>query len=150
MGSAIRAQYTQWVIYMVVIGLLPIFNIDTAAHLGGLAAGFALAWIMDAPRAVPRWTDTLWRIAAGVSLALTALSFALMLRFLSLPSRASPQLLALAAFLAAFLAAAFFAGAFLADLLAAVFFTAVFFAAVFLAAAFLVACFLVAIMFETE
>ena len=81
MGSAIRAQYTQWVIYMVVIGLLPIFNIDTAAHLGGLAAGFALAWIMDAPRAIPQWTDTLWRIAAGVSLALTALSFALMLRY---------------------------------------------------------------------
>ena len=54
MGAAIRAQYTQWVIYMVVIGLLPIFNIDTAAHLGGLAAGFALAWLMDTPGARPR------------------------------------------------------------------------------------------------
>lgn len=80
MGAAIRAQYTQWVIYMLVIGLLPIFNIDTAAHIGGLAGGFAIAWLMDTPRATPRWTDTMWRIAAGVCLALTALSFMLMLR----------------------------------------------------------------------
>jgi rhomboid protease GluP len=81
MGAAIRAQYTQWVIYMLVIGLLPIFNIDTAAHIGGLAGGFALAWLMDTPRAIPRWTDTLWRVAAGISVALTALSFGLMLRY---------------------------------------------------------------------
>ena len=81
LGAEIRAQYTQWVIYMLVIGLLPFFNIDTAAHLGGLAAGFALAWIMDAPRAVARWTDTLWRVGAGLALAITALSFALMLQF---------------------------------------------------------------------
>jgi rhomboid protease GluP len=81
MGSAIRAQYTQWVIYMVIIGFL-ISGIDTAAHLGGLAAGFGIAWIMDQPGAVPRWTDKVWRAAAAVSLGLTALSFALMLRFL--------------------------------------------------------------------
>jgi rhomboid protease GluP len=81
-GSAIRSQYTQWVIYMVVIGLLPMFNIDTAAHLGGLAAGFAVAWIMDQPGALPRWTDKVWQVAAAVSLGVTALSFTLMLRFL--------------------------------------------------------------------
>ena len=82
MGSAIRAQYTQWVIYMLIIGLIPGFNVDTAAHVGGLAAGFAIAWIMDQPGATPRWTDKVWRAAAGLSLALTAVSFALMLRFL--------------------------------------------------------------------
>ena len=81
MGSAIRAQYTQWVIYMVIIGFV-ISGIDTAAHLGGLAAGFGVAWIMDQPGAVPRWTDKAWRAAAALSLGLTALSFALMLRFL--------------------------------------------------------------------
>jgi rhomboid protease GluP len=81
MGAAIKAQYTQWVIYMLVIGLLPFFNIDTAAHLGGLAGGFALAWLMDTPRTSGHWTDTMWRILAGVCLALTALSFTLMLRF---------------------------------------------------------------------
>lgn len=81
MGGAIRAQYTQWVIYMLIIGVLPIFNIDMAAHIGGLAAGFAVAWLMDTPGAIPRWTDTLWRIAAGLSLAMTILSFALMLRY---------------------------------------------------------------------
>lgn len=82
MGSAIRAQYTQWVIYMLVIGLLPMFNIDTAAHVGGLAAGFGVAWIMDQPGAAPRWTDKVWRAGAAVSLGLTAISFALMLRVL--------------------------------------------------------------------
>jgi rhomboid protease GluP len=82
MGAAIRAQYTQWVIYMVIIGLLPMFNIDTAAHLGGLAAGFGVAWIMDQPGATRRWTDKVWQSAAGISLGLTALSFALMLRYL--------------------------------------------------------------------
>jgi rhomboid protease GluP len=82
MGSAIRAQYTQWVIYMLIIGLLPMFNIDTAAHVGGLAAGFGTAWIMDQPGATPRWTDKVWQAGAVVSLGLTAISFALMLRFL--------------------------------------------------------------------
>jgi membrane associated rhomboid family serine protease len=81
LGSAIRAQYTQWVIYMLIIGLLPIFNIDMAAHIGGLAGGFGLAWLMDTPSAIRRPIDTVWRIAAGLSLALTALSFALMLRY---------------------------------------------------------------------
>jgi rhomboid protease GluP len=80
MGAAIKAQYTQWVIYMLVIGLLPFFNIDTAAHIGGLAGGFALAWLMDAPRASARWADTFWRAAASVCVALTVLSFGLMLR----------------------------------------------------------------------
>ena len=80
MGAMIKAQYTQWVIYMLVIGLLPFFNVDTAAHIGGLAGGFALAWLMDAPRATVRWTDALWRTAAAVCVALTVLSFALMLR----------------------------------------------------------------------
>lgn len=80
MGAMIKAQYTQWVIYMLVIGLLPFFNVDTAAHIGGLAGGFALAWLMDAPRATVQWTDALWRTAAGVCVALTVLSFALMLR----------------------------------------------------------------------
>ena len=81
MGAAIKAQYTQWVIYMVVIGLLPFFNIDTAAHLGGLAGGFALAWLMDTPRTSGRGTDTIWRVLAGLCVALTALSFMLMLRY---------------------------------------------------------------------
>ena len=81
MGAAIKAQYTQWVIYMVVIGLLPFFNIDTAAHLGGLAGGFALAWLMDTPRTSGRGTDTMWRILAGLCVALTAISFMLMLRY---------------------------------------------------------------------
>jgi rhomboid protease GluP len=80
MGAAIKAQYTQWVIYMLVIGLLPFFNVDTAAHIGGLAGGFALAWLMDVPGATTRWTDAVWRTAASVCVALTVLSFALMLR----------------------------------------------------------------------
>ena len=84
LGSAMKTQYTQWVIFMLVIGLLPGLNVDMAAHIGGLAGGFALAWIMDTPGAAPRWTDTLWRAGAAISLALTLVSFALMLRFVFL------------------------------------------------------------------
>ena len=57
-----------------------VFNVDTAAHIGGLIGGFALGWLMDAPRATARHVETFWRAAASVCVALTVLSFALMLR----------------------------------------------------------------------
>ena len=81
-GAAVRAHYTQWAIYGFVIGLLPGFRVDNAAHLGGLAAGFAIAWIAGPPKLYESWRDTVWKAAAGVCVALTALAFLLMvLRF---------------------------------------------------------------------
>jgi rhomboid protease GluP len=79
MGSAIRAHYTQWVLYMFLIGLLPFFNVDNAAHLGGLATGFALAYAAGTPRLIEDWREKLWRGAAAASIIMTAVAFGLML-----------------------------------------------------------------------
>jgi rhomboid protease GluP len=78
LGSAVRADYTQWAVYGLVMGLLPGFRVDNAAHLGGLAAGFAIAWIAGPPKLYESWRDTLWKAAAGVCVAITAFSFLMM------------------------------------------------------------------------
>jgi rhomboid protease GluP len=74
LGSAIRRQYIQWVIYLLIFGLLPGFNVDNAAHLGGLAGGFVLAYIAGTP-SLSEAAENFWRLAAGVSLAATAWAF---------------------------------------------------------------------------
>jgi rhomboid protease GluP len=82
LGSALRAHYTQWAIYGLAIGLLPMFRVDNAAHLGGLAAGFALAYAAGTRRLTAHWTDKLWTLTAVVSVLVTLAAFAYMLRFL--------------------------------------------------------------------
>jgi rhomboid protease GluP len=95
MGQAVRSHYTQWAVYGIVMGLLPGFAVDNAAHIGGLAAGFALSWFGGTPKLYQSWRDTAWKAAAGISLLLTALSFLLMaLRFLSSAPAAAPGFLA--------------------------------------------------------
>jgi rhomboid protease GluP len=78
MGAAVRSHYTQWAIWGVVMGLLPGFRVDNAAHLGGLAGGFVVAYIAGTPRALDGWQENLWRMLAAVCVLLTAVSFALM------------------------------------------------------------------------
>ncbi|MGH9648619.1 MAG: rhomboid family intramembrane serine protease [Bryobacteraceae bacterium] len=74
LGSAIRRQYIQWVIYLLIFGLLPGFNVDNAAHLGGLAGGFVLAYIAGTP-SLSEAAENFWRLAAGLSLAATGWAF---------------------------------------------------------------------------
>jgi hypothetical protein len=50
-------------------------NIDMAAHLGGLAAGFGIGYLAAGARRVTGLTETLWKAAAGFSIAITALAF---------------------------------------------------------------------------
>jgi hypothetical protein len=50
-------------------------NIDNAAHLGGLAAGFGCAYIAGLPRVETSSTEKLWRVAALACLLLTVVSF---------------------------------------------------------------------------
>jgi len=84
LGAAVRSHYTQWAIYGIAMGLLPGFRVDNAAHIGGLAAGFAIGYLAGVPKAYPTTQDMFWRLAAGLCLLLTALSFLLMfLRFLA-------------------------------------------------------------------
>jgi rhomboid protease GluP len=72
--TAIRGQYIRWVIYMLLIGLI-IPGIDNAAHVGGLAAGFGVAYFAGLPRLEGSPQEQGWRIASYVCIALTAFSF---------------------------------------------------------------------------
>ncbi len=73
-GAAIKSMYVRWAIYGLIFGLmLPM--IDNAAHIGGLAGGFAVGYLADTPRLVRDWKEKLWRRAAYVCLALTAAAF---------------------------------------------------------------------------
>ncbi len=74
MGQAIRAHYIRWAIYGLLFGLLP--GISNAAHLGGLAAGFGVAYLASTPllrQDAP--SENFWRGAAGLCVVLTLYSF---------------------------------------------------------------------------
>jgi rhomboid protease GluP len=74
-GDAIKSQYIRWVIWILIIGLLPGFAVDNAAHIGGLIAGFGLAYLTGTPRYEGSPTERLWKVAAGLCVLLTAACF---------------------------------------------------------------------------
>lgn len=88
-GAAVRAHYGQWVVWGLITSFLP--GIDMGAHFGGLAAGFALAYIAGAPKLYESWRDTAWKVAAGICLALTAYCFFRMFIFLTGVLNSSPS-----------------------------------------------------------
>lgn len=45
-AQMMRKQIIWWLIYIAVLGLIPVFGIDNFAHAGGFVAGFALGKIM--------------------------------------------------------------------------------------------------------
>ncbi|MGD0201399.1 MAG: rhomboid family intramembrane serine protease [Bryobacteraceae bacterium] len=75
LGGAIRSLYIRWAVYGLALGLLPGLRVDNAAHIGGLAAGFVVAYAAGTPRLVGGWGEHLWRILSYLCLALTALAF---------------------------------------------------------------------------
>jgi rhomboid protease GluP len=83
MTAAIRSTYIRWVIYILLIGLLPGFAIDNAAHVGGLAAGFVVAYFAGLPRLEDSPAEQAWRIASYVCIGLTAFCFYEMYRLLT-------------------------------------------------------------------
>jgi rhomboid protease GluP len=78
-GNAVRSVYTRWAVYGLLMGLLPFFAVDNAAHLGGLAGGFAIAYLAGTPRLTDK-PERFWQIAAIVAVALTAVSFGYMFK----------------------------------------------------------------------
>jgi rhomboid protease GluP len=76
-GTAVRGLYTRWAVYGLLMGLLPIFATDNAAHVGGLAGGFAIAFVAGTPSLRPE-RERVWQVLAGIALAVTAWSFAQM------------------------------------------------------------------------
>ena len=49
--------------------------IDNAAHLGGLAGGFAVAYVAGLPDGATETKERLWGVVSAVSLVLTLLAF---------------------------------------------------------------------------
>jgi rhomboid protease GluP len=73
-----HGMYVRWAVYMLIFGLLPGLSIDNAAHIGGLAAGFGVAWLAGTPRLAAGPSELLWRGAAAACVVMTAASFLMM------------------------------------------------------------------------
>jgi rhomboid protease GluP len=74
-GAAMRGMYVRWAVYVFILGFLPGLNIDNAAHFGGLAAGFGIAYLAGTPRIAANWTERLWLVAAASCVVITAACF---------------------------------------------------------------------------
>ena len=85
-GAAIRSHYVQWAVYGLLMGVLPFFPIDNAAHIGGVAGGFAIAYIAGTPR-LTGYGERLWQFAGAGAVGLTALAFAFMFRWMMTSGR---------------------------------------------------------------
>lgn len=75
MGREIRNFYLRWVAYILVLGFMGFGNTDNWAHIGGLAAGFAVGYVAGTPVHSSRTQELLWRVLAGICVGLTAVSF---------------------------------------------------------------------------
>jgi rhomboid protease GluP len=80
-GAAVRSTYMRWAVYGLLLGLLPLFAVDNAAHVGGLAGGFVLAYIAGTPRLVGP-IEAVWRALAGLAIAVTLMAFVQMFRYM--------------------------------------------------------------------
>ncbi len=83
-GAALRSQYMRWVFYILLMGLLPFFATDNAAHIGGLAGGFAVAYICGTP-GYSVAIERIWQVAAGLALGITGLAFSQMFLWMTAP-----------------------------------------------------------------
>jgi len=76
LGKEYRGQLWRWVIYIFIFGLF--FAVDNAAHIGGLATGVLLGYLVAEGDAETRAGQNLWNILAVLSIVIIAGSFALM------------------------------------------------------------------------
>jgi len=72
-GAAIRSVYMRWAMYGLLLSFIP--GIDIAAHIGGLAGGFGVAYLAGTPRLIDSMRERFWQIAAYGCIAITAYSF---------------------------------------------------------------------------
>ena len=75
----VRAQYTQWVIFSLVLSFMP--GVDLAAHIGGLIGGFIVGLIAGLPGLPNSPREQLWKTLAG--LAILVVLYAILKDFLS-------------------------------------------------------------------
>lgn len=82
LGSTVKSLYTRWLIYALVLSFIP--GVDFYAHIGGVAGGFAAGYFASTPRARLMWKEPLIRGMAIACIAITAVCFALMFRFMAI------------------------------------------------------------------
>ncbi len=82
-AAMIKGFYIRWAIYGLLFGLLPFFRIDNAAHIGGLATGFALGYLAGTPRLVPDFREKIWTAAAAAAIGLTGYAYLLLILWLA-------------------------------------------------------------------
>jgi rhomboid protease GluP len=75
MGREIRKVYARWALYGLIYSFIPLFHVDIAAHVGGLASGFVLGYAAGIPAHSTYARERFWQIAAGLSVLLTLVSF---------------------------------------------------------------------------
>jgi membrane associated rhomboid family serine protease len=73
MAGAVRSVYVRYVVYLLLFSLLP--GIDMAAHIGGLASGFAVGYLAGTPHYEGLSLERFWRGAAVVSVLVTVYCF---------------------------------------------------------------------------
>jgi len=76
LGSMVKAYYSQWLIWCVIISFFP--GVDFMAHAGGFVGGFVTAFLARTPIARMMWKEPLIRALAGISLAVTAYAFVML------------------------------------------------------------------------
>lgn len=76
MGKDYRSMLWRWVIYIAIFGLF--FNVDNAAHFGGLGAGMLLGYLIPEGTPATRPAENLWNALAVLSVIIIAGSLALM------------------------------------------------------------------------
>jgi rhomboid protease GluP len=85
-GAAIRGMYIRWAVYVLLFGLLTQFT-DNAAHIGGLAGGFGVAYLAGTPGAIRSPKERLWRLISWVCILTTAFCFLKMYLWFRLNTR---------------------------------------------------------------
>jgi rhomboid protease GluP len=74
-GSILQSQYVMWAVINLMLGFYYGGYIDNAAHVGGIAGGFGIAYIVGEPRLGRPEVERLWKVAAGLTVALVAYCF---------------------------------------------------------------------------
>lgn len=90
LGKDYRAQLLRWVFYIFVIGIFGGvfgFGTDNAAHVGGLALGTLLGYVVPEGESMTRSGENFWNAVAVLSIVIMAGSFALMALQLNPPGR---------------------------------------------------------------
>jgi rhomboid protease GluP len=82
LGDAVKGLYIRWAIYGLLFGLLP--GVDNAAHVGGLATGFVVAYLAGQPQGpLHAPLERVWQLASWLVIIITLFCFLKMYLWMS-------------------------------------------------------------------